>query len=139
MSQIQAGRYLSANSHEIKRKLDGVYDKFNAANYGKYSELLKKTIDEFLNNPIVTNHKEKDVQWSVILLLLELGYNPVASLKNRLMSNSDIFKEYVEEPVNLDETFEERIVKELRQEDLDGVNFTAEESDLSVSFNDDYF
>lgn len=117
--------------------MDGVYEKFNAANYGKYSELLKKTIDEFVSNPFLTNHKEKDVQWSIILLLLELGYNPVTSLKNRLMNDSGIFKEYVEEEDRANETFEDRLVKELRQEDLDGVNFTAEESDLSVSLNDD--
>lgn len=68
------------NSHEVRRRVDGIAERFMADNYTQYGERLKKLVQEFVNDPLCTNHYEYDIQWSVIQFLLEASRNPVAAL-----------------------------------------------------------
>lgn len=111
-----------------------MYEKFKEANYGKYADLLKKNVEEFISHPTCTSHQEKDCQWGVLSFLLEIAYNPVGGLKQRLMNNSDIFEDYSDDADrDLNHTLERKIVRELREADVIGTDFTANDSSLSVS------
>lgn len=131
-AQVNCDRYLSTNSHAVRKKYEGVYEKFREANFGKYADLLKKNVEEFVSHPACTSHREKDCHWAILSFFLEIAYNPVGGLKERLMNNSDIFEEYLEDD-DLNETLEKKIVRELREENVMGTNFTADDSSLSVS------
>lgn len=68
------------NSHEVRRRIDGVAERFMADNYTQYGERLKQLVQEFVNDPLCTNHYEYDIQWSLLQFLLEVSQNPVAAL-----------------------------------------------------------
>uniref|UniRef100_A0A336KQ99 CSON012437 protein n=1 Tax=Culicoides sonorensis TaxID=179676 RepID=A0A336KQ99_CULSO len=130
-AQVNCDRYLSTNSHAVRKKLDGVYEKFKLSNYGKYADLLRKNVEFFTEHPACNSHTEKDCQWGMIAFMLEVAYNPVGGLKHRLMNNSDIFESVSLGEEDLNETLEKKIVKELREADVVGVDFKAEDSSLS--------
>lgn len=68
------------NSHEVRRKIEGISERFMADNYTQHGEKLKELVNEFATNPLCTNHYELDVQWSIIQFLLGVSKNPVAAL-----------------------------------------------------------
>lgn len=116
----------------MRKKYEGVYEKFREANYGKYADLLKKNVEEFVSHPVWTSHRERDCQYGMLSFLLEIAYNPVGGLKERLMNSSAIFEEYSEDG-DLNDTLEKKLVRELREADVIGVDFKADDSSLSVS------
>lgn len=79
-SRAASHRFLSVNSHEVRRRIDGVTERFMADNYTQYGEKLKELVQEFVNDPLCTNHYELDVQWSILNFLLEVSRNPVSAL-----------------------------------------------------------
>lgn len=79
-SRVAIHRFLSVNSHEVRRRIDGIAERFMAANYTQYGEKLKELAQEFVTDPLCTNHYELDVQWSILHFLLEVSRNPVAAL-----------------------------------------------------------
>ncbi|XP_031634279.1 gamma-tubulin complex component 5-like isoform X2 [Contarinia nasturtii] len=79
-SRVASHRFLSVNSHEVRRRIDGVAERFMADNYTQYGERLKHLVQEFVNDPLCTNHYEYDIQWSLLQFLLDVSRNPVAAL-----------------------------------------------------------
>lgn len=79
-SRVAIHRFLSVNSHEVRRRIDGIAERFMADNYTQYGEKLKELAQEFVIDPLCTNHYELDVQWSILHFLLEVSRNPVAAL-----------------------------------------------------------
>lgn len=142
-SRITNHRFLSVNSHEVRRRIDGVAERFMADNYTQHGERFKKLVQQFVTDPICTNHEEYDIQWSVLHFLLEVSKNPVAAL------SEDKNSIRIEESVLDDSTHPDRrrssamrdLVKSLIQHNiptaqprpLDGVSY--EESDLSVGLH----
>lgn len=90
LSQITCGRYLDANSHEVKRRVQGVCEKFRVANYGDWAKKFTETVDTFVGHPVCTSHAEHAIEWSLLTFLLEVARNPVAGLKQRLLNNSGL-------------------------------------------------
>ncbi|XP_055389842.1 gamma-tubulin complex component 5 [Condylostylus longicornis] len=91
-------RYLSVNSHEVKRKIEGMHEKFRVNNYKVYGDHLQKLIDGIINHPLCKKHYEVDVGWSMIDFLFNLSYNPVGALReNRDKISLEIRKDYDEE------------------------------------------
>lgn len=64
----------------MRRRVDGVAERFMADNYTQYGERLKKLVQEFVTDPLCINHYEYDIQWSLVNFLLEVSKNPVAAL-----------------------------------------------------------
>lgn len=85
-TRINSHRYLSVNSHEIRRRIDGLAERFMADNYTKYGECFRKLCDHLIEDPLCAGHYEYDIPWALLHLLLELSKNPVGALaanKNR--------------------------------------------------------
>lgn len=79
-NRIVGHKFLSVNSHEVRRRIDGISERFMADNYTQHGEKLKDLVKEFVTDPLCTNHYELDVQWSIIQFLLGVSKNPVAAL-----------------------------------------------------------
>lgn len=79
-SKIVTHRNLSVNSHEVRRRIDGLAERFVASNYTSYANRLKELCNSFVADPLCNNHYETDVQWSVLHFLLEMSRNPVSAL-----------------------------------------------------------
>lgn len=79
-NRIVTHKFLSVNSHEVRRRIEGIAERFMADNYTQHGEKLKELVKEFVANPLCTNHYELDVQWSIIQFLLGVSKNPVAAL-----------------------------------------------------------
>lgn len=82
--KIATNRFLSVNSHEVRRRVDGVAERFMADNYTQYGERLKKLVNEFVTDPLCINHYEYDIQWSLVHFLLEVSKNPLSVDKNSI-------------------------------------------------------
>lgn len=126
------------------RKIDGVSERFMAENYTKHGEKLKEFVQEFVADPLCTNHYELDVQWSIIHFLLGVSKNPVAALSEN--KNSIRIADFSNDD---DHTIERRqssamheLVRSLIQHNIPTIqdkttesgNKTDGDSDLSVSF-----
>lgn len=64
----------------MRRRIDGIAERFMADNYTQYGERLKELVQEFVTDPLCTSHYEYDIQWSLLNFLLEVSKNPVAAL-----------------------------------------------------------
>lgn len=68
------------NSHEVRRRIDGLAERFMASNYTNYANRFKDLCQSFITEPLCIDHYETDVQWSVLQFLLEMSKNPVSAL-----------------------------------------------------------
>lgn len=83
---------MSVNSHEIRRRIDGLAERFMADNYTKYGEHFRELCDRLIDDPLCTGHYEYDISWILLHLLLETSKNPIGALaanKNRSRLLSD--------------------------------------------------
>lgn len=127
---IKNHRNLSVNSHEIKRKIEGMQEKFRVANYSQYSDHLQELCEELVKHPLCVMHYEVDVSWSILEFLFNLAFNPVGALrKNKNQIDLNALKICQDEDVDEDDKF----LKNLLKEDFidDCANFDSD-SDLSV-------
>lgn len=91
-SRIINHRYLSVNSHEIRRKIDGLAERFMINNYTVYGERFKKLCQQLIDDPLCSNHYEYDIQWSLLHFLLEAAQNPLNALainKDKIQLDDD--------------------------------------------------
>lgn len=93
LARINNHRYLSVNSHEIRRRIDGLAERFMADNYTKYGQHFRALCDNLIDDPLCVGHYEYDIPWIVLHLLLELSKNPVGALvanrnRSRLLADS---------------------------------------------------
>ncbi|XP_055909744.1 gamma-tubulin complex component 5 [Eupeodes corollae] len=127
---IKNHRNLSVNSHEIKRKIEGMQEKFRVANYSQYADHLQQLCEELVKHPLCVMHYEVDVSWSILEFLFNLAFNPVGALrKNKDQIDLNALK--VIEEDHIDE--EQKFLKNLLKEDFidDCCSFNSD-SDLSV-------
>jgi gamma-tubulin complex component 5 len=70
---VKHHRYLSVNSHAIKKEIEEITQKFII--HGKYdvAKEFKELIQTFLTNFDFERHPQYDVQWSLLSLLLNLA------------------------------------------------------------------
>lgn len=78
-SNMKHHRFLSINSHAVKRTLTEVEQKF--AIYGKYNVAreFKALVDSFLTGFDFEHHPQYDLQWSLLCLLLNLSRDTTKS------------------------------------------------------------
>lgn len=79
-SKIAHHRYLSVNSHDVRRRINGLAERFMAANYAQYGERLKELCETLIKDDMCREHYEIDIHWKILQLLLDLSRNPVAAL-----------------------------------------------------------
>lgn len=141
LSSIRNHRYLSVNSHELKRRLDGLCERFEITNNKIYSDKLIELYTYLINDKICVEHYETDLHWSIINLLLDLSYNPVNNVKNNLnLFNDNITPLPINDDncmvVNQEIINKEYWIKLLQQDNFTNVKklqIENSDTDLSVS------
>ena len=73
LSQIKHHRYLSVNSHAVKKEIEEITQKFQI--HGKYdvAKEFQDLVNSFLTSFDFERHPQYDVQWSLLSLLLNLA------------------------------------------------------------------
>lgn len=139
-NRIASHRFLSVNSHEVRRRIDGIAERFMFDNYTQYGERLKELAQDFVNDPLCIAHYEYDIQWSLLLFLMGVSKNPVAAL------SEDKNSIRIDDSGNGDDMHPDRrkssamhdLVNSLIKHNIPTVRFnqskdTGDESELSVS------
>lgn len=135
------------NSHEIRRRIDGLAERFMADNFTTYGEHFRELCDTLIEDPLCANHYEYDIPWILLHFLLELSKNPVGALaanKNRsqLLENAsdDNADDHPNERGEKEQIMNDLITSLLRQNipidegiGAHGVRRHDDDSDLSVS------
>lgn len=80
MSKVRHHNYLSVNSHEIRRRINGLQERMIFSNYPKYADRLDVLCSALISDPICEKHYETDVQWNVLCFLLEVAQRPETGL-----------------------------------------------------------
>ncbi|XP_075159204.1 gamma-tubulin complex component 5 [Haematobia irritans] len=78
---IKNHRNLSTNSHDVRRKIEGIQERFRVDNSPEYADYLGRLCDEVVKHPLCVDHYEVDVHWSLLDFLFALAYNPTGALK----------------------------------------------------------
>ncbi|XP_067640185.1 gamma-tubulin complex component 5 [Eurosta solidaginis] len=96
LSIIRNHRNLSTNSHEVRRKIEGIQEKFEVDNQTEYAEQLGKLCEEIIQHPLCVEHYEVDVHWSLLDFLLTLTYNPTGALRRNKEKIERLLEEHEE-------------------------------------------
>lgn len=128
---IRNHRNLSTNSHDVRRKIEGIQERFCAENCPEYAAYLGRLCDEVVKHPLCVDHYEVDVHWSLLDFLFVLAYNPTGALRKN-KHNIEI-KPAVCEVVK-DEDEEKTYWQNILKEDFIPIPKTSNsDSELSVS------
>ncbi|XP_069685486.1 gamma-tubulin complex component 5 [Periplaneta americana] len=79
LSNLWHHRFLSVDSHAVRRSMDGMITKFEVHGHLDTSRKLKELVSVFLNNDIFHDHPQYDIEWSLLSLLLHLSINPTTT------------------------------------------------------------
>uniref|UniRef100_A0A182VW04 Gamma-tubulin complex component n=1 Tax=Anopheles minimus TaxID=112268 RepID=A0A182VW04_9DIPT len=90
LGTIRNDRYLSVNSHEIRRKMQAIIENMEISNFTTEAGHLRRCYEELISDPACLGHYVHDIHWSVLLFLLTVAYNPVGALKERLRTGEVI-------------------------------------------------
>lgn len=128
----------------MRRRVNGLSERFMAKNYTRYAERLQQLVQQFVTEPLCTEHYELDVQWSILQFLLDVSTNPVAALaenKEKIrtedsINGGDMANDQQNDAMN-------DLLNSLMQQNI-SVNSNrgsdsplhADKSDLSVSLNE---
>lgn len=128
----------------MRRRVNGLSERFMANNYTRYGERLKELVQQFVTEPLCTEHYELDVQWSILQFLLDISTNPVAALaenKEKIRTEDSINGEDSSNGDQLNDTMND-LLNSLMQHNI-SVNSNQsnsplhpDKSDLSVSLNE---
>lgn len=89
-SHLKHHRFLSVNSHEVKRDVSGICEKFRFSNLHDTEKKFKKLVDDCLSDSLSVNHYEKDVGFAIIQLLTSLAYDPISHLKDKIRKGQNV-------------------------------------------------
>lgn len=56
-------------------------EKLRISNFHDVEKIFKKLVEESVSHELAANHYEKDVMYSILLMLIELAYDPIGNLK----------------------------------------------------------
>lgn len=133
-------RYLSVNSHEVRRRVDGLAERFMADNYTQYGDRLKELVENLVTNPLLSNHYEYDIQWSILHFLLEVSKDPVRASAAQGKEQYQMHDNTSDSSLNENHSFGmNELMNSLMQYNIpvaakESSIVTADESDLSVRF-----
>ncbi|XP_035903152.1 gamma-tubulin complex component 5 [Anopheles stephensi] len=133
LGTIKNDRYLSVNSHEIRRKMEAIIENMEITNFTTEAGHLRRCYEEFISDPACLDHYVQDIQWSVLLFLLTVAYNPVGALKERLRTGDSIQLFEPEPPeVRWQDKERENLIAELLEDNFPlDTRDDREESELS--------
>lgn len=128
---IRNHRNLSTNSHDVRRRIEGIQERFRAENCPEYADYLGRMCDEIIKHPLCVDHYEVDVHWSLLDFLFTLAYNPTGNLrknKHKMAIEPPVCEEVKEEDG------EKEYWKNVLKEDFIPVSEKfSSDSELSVS------
>ncbi|XP_037037056.1 gamma-tubulin complex component 5-like [Bradysia coprophila] len=94
LSNIINTKYTSVNSHELRRQINGLGERFEISNYKPYGDRLKDLCKSFCSHPICKDHPETDIEWRILSFLLNTSRNPIDGVtKNKQLINLGALKE----------------------------------------------
>ncbi|XP_065364468.1 gamma-tubulin complex component 5 [Calliphora vicina] len=112
---IRNHRNLSTNSHDVRRKIEGIQERFRAENCPEYADYLGRLCDEVVKHPLCVDHYEVDVHWSLLDFLFTLAYNPTGALRKN--KNKIVIQPAISEEVD-DQDEEKEYWKNVLKEDF---------------------
>lgn len=133
LSKIRNHKHLTVNSHEIRRRISGLCERFTIVNRERYADRFVQLTNLLINHPLCIDHCTTDIQWSIIQFLFELSYNPVNTLLH-----TNAFDYCMKDKSVNDDNFDSiadsmkmNLIEELK---VDNINITRNDdsSDLSV-------
>ncbi|CRK99440.1 CLUMA_CG012621, isoform A [Clunio marinus] len=129
-SNFKFERYLTINTHEIKRDINGICEKFRCDNLHDIEKKFRKLVEETVSHELSVNHYEKDVTYSILNLLITLSNNPIKVLKNKLRKGTEVipFKSVVS---NLPKVESDIFISSLLNE-----NFMLQRNDTDSDLSD---
>lgn len=133
-SIIRNHRNLSTNSHEVRRRIEGIQEKFAVDNNLEYAEHFGRLCDEVIQHPLCKDHYEVDIEWSLLDFLLSLANNPTGALRKNKDKIDKMLKEHeelVREDCTQNET--EYWKKVLKEDFIPLERSYSSSSELSVS------
>lgn len=80
-SVIENHRNLSTNSHNVRRHIEGIIERFRIENLDKHADYLEQLYQYLIKHPLCVNHYEVDIQWSLLDFFLTLAHSPIKNLK----------------------------------------------------------
>lgn len=84
LSNIINTKYTSVNSHELRRQINGLGERFEISNYKEYGDRLKELCKSFCAHSICKDHPETDIEWRILSFLLNTSRNPIDGvIKNK--------------------------------------------------------
>lgn len=96
LSNINNSKYMSVNSHEIRRQINGLAERFEILNYKRYGDQLKELCKSFCFHPICKDHCETDIEYKILSFLLNTSRNPIEGItSNKQDFNFDALKKEV--------------------------------------------
>nr|XP_029727882.1 gamma-tubulin complex component 5-like [Aedes albopictus] len=87
---IRNHRFLSVNSHEIRRKADGLMENLRISNLDRFADRFRREYEAFLGDPVCADHYVHDIQWSVLLFLMTVAHNPLGAIRERIRRGSPV-------------------------------------------------
>uniref|UniRef100_A0A1A9WVA5 Gamma-tubulin complex component n=1 Tax=Glossina brevipalpis TaxID=37001 RepID=A0A1A9WVA5_9MUSC len=78
---IRCHRNLSTNRHDVRRRIEGLEERFRVENCAEYADYLGRLCDQIICHPLCVEHYEIDVHWSLLDFLITLAYNPTGALR----------------------------------------------------------
>lgn len=127
LSNIINTKYGTVNSHELRRQINGLGERFEISNYKRYGDRLKELCKSFCSHPICKDHPETEIEWKILCFLLNTSRNPIEGVvKNKQQIKLDTLKE------------DDNVVESDDGEVVLRIPFVEQEfsdSELSVRFN----
>lgn len=133
LTKIRNDRHLAVNSHEIRRRIAGLCERFSMINKKRYANRFVHITDFLINHPLCNGHYTTDIQWSILSFLLEIAYNPVGALQKN--SNQIRFTDDVAaDEIKPNDTTKQELIALLKADNLPLSDDDNDEtsSDLSV-------
>ncbi|XP_061386084.1 gamma-tubulin complex component 5 [Musca vetustissima] len=133
---IRNHRNLSTNSHDVRRKIEGIQERFHVENCSEYADYLGRLCDEVVRHPLCVDHYEVDVHWSLLDFLFELAYNPTVALKKN-KHKIEIKPAVSEEVESVKDNEKAYWLNKLKEDFIPVPTYDTSESDLSDWSDDD--
>lgn len=94
LSNIINTKYAAVNSHELRRQINGLGERFEISNYKRHGDRFKELCKTFCDHPICKDHPETDIEWRILSFLLNTSRNPIEGvIKNKQEIKLDTLKE----------------------------------------------
>ncbi|XP_037938837.1 gamma-tubulin complex component 5 [Teleopsis dalmanni] len=134
-SVLRTYRKISISSHEIKRKIEGIQEKFTAENCAEYAKKFGDLCNVIITHPLCLNHYEFDLNWALVDFFISIAYNPAAVLRKN--KHKIKLLEVQSDEQNDNKIYNKKYWQNLLNEDLPPLSTFSSESELSDWSNDE--